>query len=350
MSETLSWSETLSVLLASGNLSMDHASWCMNEIVSGHATDAQLAGFLVALRAKGEVVDEVLGFQEAILRNALPIEISRRALDIVGTGGDQHKTINVSTTAAIVCASLGVPVIKHGNRAASSASGSSDVLRALGVNLDLDPSEVVSVFESTGIAFIFASAFHPGFKFAAATRSQLGIPTVFNILGPLCNPARPQASAIGVASMDRVPLIVGVLQNANQTSLVLRGDNGLDELSVSGHSHVWEVSRGAVYEHTIHPSDFGIDIASLDDIRGGTPDQNAEFTLHILRGERGAMSDVVALNAAAGLVAFELSENSELVEEPFVHRLSDALARVRRVLEDGTAANKLSEWIRFSHR
>ncbi|MGN6425806.1 MAG: anthranilate phosphoribosyltransferase, partial [Leifsonia sp.] len=275
MTEMQSWSSVLTSLLAREDLSVADAAWAMDQVMTGEATEAQLAAFLVALRAKGETVDEIVGFRDAILDHAVPLDVDPMALDIVGTGGDRFGTVNVSTTASIVAAAAGVPVIKHGNRAASSSSGSSDVLAALGIDLALPPERVAEVLRETGITFAFASAFHPGFANAGPVRSQLGVPTVFNFLGPLCNPARPEASAVGVASLDRIPLIVGVFQTRGATALVFRGDDGLDELSTTGHSHVWEVSRGLVTEHDIDPRDLGIPRARIEDLLGKDAAYNA---------------------------------------------------------------------------
>ena len=209
-------------------------------------------------------------------------------LDIVGTGGDRFGTVNVSTMASIVAAAAGVPVIKHGNRAASSASGSSDVLAALGVDLTLSPERVAEVLRETGITFAYASLFHPGFGHAGPTRRELGIPTVFNYLGPLCNPARPEASALGVAQLDKVPLFVGVFRTRGATALVFRGDDGLDELTTTGHSHIWEVSRGAVTEHDLNPAELGIPLVEISALLGGDPEFNAAIARTMLAGESGA--------------------------------------------------------------
>ncbi|CAB4904287.1 MAG: anthranilate phosphoribosyltransferase [Actinobacteria bacterium] len=344
MAHEFTWTETISSLLAEKDLSIVQATWAMNEIVKGQATDAQLAGFLVALRAKGESVDEVVGFREAILANAVALPVSARSLDIVGTGGDGFKTVNVSSMAAIVCAAAGVPVVKHGNRAASSASGSSDVLSELGIDLTLESDALSKVFDETGIVFAFASAFHPGFRHAAGVRSEMGIPTVFNILGPLCNPAQPKANAIGVAVRERVALMVGVLQSRDATALVFRGDEGLDELSIAGHSHIWEVSRGRVVEHDLDPRDLGLALTSLDQVRGGTPSENATIARATLSGQNGPVRDIVVLNAAAGLSAFELMENPAAGDTHIVERLSTHMARAAEAIDSGAATAKLEQW------
>ena len=322
----------------------------MDEIVNGRATDAQLAGFLVALSAKGETVDEVVGFRDAVLANAMPLNVCENALDIVGTGGDRHHTVNVSTTASIVASASGIPVVKHGNKAASSSSGSSDVLAALGINLALTSEQVAEVFDAMGITFAFAAAFHPGFRHAAQARAQLGVPTVFNILGPLCNPARPIASAVGVAKAERIPLMVGVFQTRDATALLFRGDDGLDELSTTGHSHIWEVSRGRVLEHDFDPADLGIARATIDDLRGGDPAQNAHIVRETLAGAAGPVRDIVELNAAAGLVAYDLALNPDSADIPIVSRFESQLHTVRHAIDSGAATEKLNDWIAATNR
>lgn len=350
MLETQTWPAVLAALLAGEDLSVSDAAWAMEQIVSGQATPAQLAGFLVALRAKGETVDEVVGFRDAALERAVPLEVPAMALDIVGTGGDRHGTVNVSTTASIVCAATGVPVIKHGNRAASSASGASDVLAALGINLGLEPQQVAAVLDEVGITFVFAALFHPGFKHAAAVRAELGVPTVFNILGPMCNPARPEASAVGVAQLDRVPLFTGLFQTRGATALVFRGDDGLDELTTTGHSRLWEVTRGTVKEHDLDPRDLGIARASIADLVGGEPAHNAEVLRNVLGGETGPVRDIVLLNAAAGLVAFELANDASLAEQSILERFETQLRVAERAIDSGAAAHKLDAWVAASNR
>ncbi len=345
MAETRGWPTILSTVLDGEHLSVADAAWAMEQVMTGEATDAQLAGFLIALRAKGETVDEIVGFRDAVLEHAVPLPLDPKALDIVGTGGDRHGTINVSTTASIVAAATGVPVIKHGNRAASSSSGSSDVLAALGIDLTMPAERVAEVFRRVGITFAFASSFHPGYGNAAAVRRELGVPTVFNILGPLINPARPEASAVGVAQLDRVPLIVGVFQTRGATALVFRGDDGLDELSTTGHSHVWEVSRGLVTEHDIDPRELGIPRASIDQLRGGDAAQNADVVRAVLAAERGPARDIVLLNAAAGLVSFELATDPASVQRNILERFAEKLDVAAKAVDSGAAAAKLEEWI-----
>src|SRR5688572_27450996 len=350
MYDETTWPHVLNTLLDGGDLSISEASWAMRQIMAGEATDAQLAGFLVALRAKGETVDEIVGFRDAVLENALPLPANSMALDIVGTGGDRFATVNISTMASIVCAAAGATVIKHGNRAASSASGASDVLSALGIDLQLDPKKVASVLGETGITFAYAALFHPGFGHAAPIRSQLGVSTVFNFLGPLCNPVRPEASAVGVANLETVPLFVGVFRNRGATALVFRGDDGLDELTTTGHSHIWEVSRGDVKEHDLDPRELGIQRTTIEELVGGDAAHNAEIVRRVLGGERGPVRDIVVLNAAAGLASFELAKDPTQFQRAVLDRFHDKLAVAEEAIDSGAAERKLEEWIDATRR
>jgi anthranilate phosphoribosyltransferase len=345
MHQDLSWPRVLSSLLDGEDLSISEASWAMQQVMKGEATSAQLAGFLVALRSKGETVDEVVGFRDAILEYALPLAVDPMALDIVGTGGDRFGTVNISTMASVVAAASGIPVIKHGNRAASSASGSSDVLAALGLDLDMDAERVASVFRETGITFAYAALFHPGFRHAGPTRRELGIPTAFNYLGPLCNPARPEANAVGVANLEKVSLIVGVFRTRGATALVFRGDDGLDELTTTGHSHIWEVSLGSVTEHDIDPLELGIPRAEISQLLGGDGEHNAKIARAVLAGETGPVRDIVLLNAAAGLVAFQLAKDPGQLQVPILERFRAQLVVAAQTIDSGAAIAKLDEWV-----
>ena len=345
MAELYSWPEILTDVLARRDLSVAESTWAMRQVMAGEATPSQLAAFLVALRAKGETVDEIVGFRDAILEAALPLPVPADVLDIVGTGGDRFGTVNVSSMSSIVCAAAGVPVAKHGNRAASSASGASDTLSALGADIMIEPERVAAVLEETGLTFVFASHFHPGFKNAGPVRAELGIPTVFNFLGPLCNPARPEASAVGVAHLDKVPLVVGVFQTRGATALVFRGDDGLDELSTTGHSHIWEVSRGAVDEHDIDPADLGLPRARIEDLRGGDPAHNADVARRVLAGETGPVRDIVLLNAAAGLISWDLARDHTQGEVDIRVRFREKIAVAASVIDSGAAIAKLDEWV-----
>ncbi len=350
MSTAPTWPELLTTLLERRNLSISEAAWSMREIMAGKATPAQLAAFLIALRAKGETVDEIVGFRDAILENARPLQLDPMAIDIVGTGGDRFGTVNISTMASVIAAASGAPVIKHGNKAASSASGSSDVLSALGVRLDLEEEQVAGVFAQTGITFAYAAHFHPGFRHAGEVRREIAIPTVFNFLGPLCNPARCEANAVGVADLSKVPLFVGVFQTRGATALVFRGDDGLDELTTTGHSHIWEVSRGAVTEHDLNPQELGIPLATLADLVGGDPDHNAEIARRVFAGDTGPIRDIVLLNAAAGLVAFDLAKDPAEVQKSIVSRFRAKIAVAAEAIDSGAAERKLAEWVAATNR
>jgi anthranilate phosphoribosyltransferase len=351
MSSPLSWPRILGTLVERQDLSISEATWAMRQVMAGEATNAQIAGLLVALRIKGETVDEIVGFRDAVLENALPLDVDPMVLDIVGTGGDPYGAVlNISSVASVIAAASGVPVIKHGNRGASSASGASDVLSTLGLDLTIDPARVAEVHAETGITFAYAAMFHQGFRHAGPVRSELGISTLFNVLGPLCNPARPEASAVGVASLERVPLVVGVFQTRGATALVYRGDDGIDKLTTTGHSHIWEVSRGAVTEHDLDPLDLGIPRADIQSLLGSGPENNAGVIRSVLAGDTGPVRDVVLLNAAAGLVSFALAQDPEQVRVPILDRLAQKLTVAAEVVDSGAAAAKLDEWIAATNR
>lgn len=345
MAELYTWPGILTALLERRDLSVSESTWAMRQIMTGAATPSQLAGFLIALRAKGETVDEIVGFRDAILEAALPLPVDPAVLDIVGTGGDRFGTVNVSTMAALVAAASGVPVVKHGNKAASSSSGSSDVLGALGVDLSLSPEAVAETLSRAGITFAFASAFHPGFRHAGPTRGELGVPTVFNFLGPLVNPARAEANAVGVAHLDRVPLITGVFRTRGATALVFRGDDGLDELTTTGHSRLWEISLGDIHEHDLDPRDLGIPLAEIDDLLGGDPVHNAAVVRRVLSGEQGPVRDIVLLNAAAGIVAYRLFRDPTQVQRPILERLAEARDDAAAAIDSGAATATLERWV-----
>ncbi len=346
MIDERSWPTVLTTLLEGDDLSVSQAEWAMSRFMTGDASGAQMGAFLVALRSKGVTVDEIVGFRDAILAEAAPIALPAMSLDVVGTGGDRFGTVNVSTMASITAAAAGAPVVKHGNKAASSKSGSSDVLTALGIGLSLDADQLAAVFDRAGIAFVHAARFLPGFRHVAPVRSDLGIPTVFNFLGPLCNPVRPEASAVGVADPVAAPLIAGVFRIRGASALVFRGDDGLDELTTTGHSRLWEVTRGGLTEHDIDPRDLGIARASIEDLLGGTPDENARIVHRVLAGESGPVRDIVLLNAAAGLVAFDLAKLPESSERPLLERLDEKLRVAADTIDSGRAVEKLDEWVR----
>ncbi|MGA5320844.1 anthranilate phosphoribosyltransferase [Streptomyces seoulensis] len=339
-----SWPEVLNALLEGRDQSADATAWAMDRIMRGEATDAQIAGFLVALRAKGETVEEITGIVRAMYDHANVIEVPGRTVDIVGTGGDGAKTVNISTMSSIVVAGTGAKVIKHGNRAASSASGSSDVLERLGVNLELTPRRVAEVAEEAGITFCFAVKFHPALRHVGAARGQLGIRTVFNVIGPLTNPARVRSQAVGVANLAMAPIVAGVFAERGNSSLVFRGEDGLDELTTTSPSRVWIVRDGKVTEEVFDPRDVGIELVPVDALRGGDPAYNAMVARKVLEGERGPVRDAVMLNSAAALVALDPTA------EPLADQLRAGMARAAESIDSGAAARTLERWVAASNR
>ncbi|MET3947470.1 anthranilate phosphoribosyltransferase [Arthrobacter sp. UYCu512] len=338
-----SWPRLIKALIDGTDLSAGSTEWAMNSIMSGEATPVQVAGFLVALRAKGETVDELVGLVAAMIANASPMDISGQKLDIVGTGGDQQNTVNISTMAALIAAGAGAKVVKHGNRAASSTSGSADVLEALGVRLDLPIPRVALNAEEAGITFCFAQVFHPSMRHAAVARRELGVPTAFNFLGPMTNPANVQASAVGVANVRMAPLVAGVLAKRGSRGLVFRGNDGLDELTTTGPSRVWEIRNGEVTEEMFDPRGLGIRQATLEELRGGDAAANAAVVRSVLSGAQGPARDAALLNAAAGLVAFDLDAAG-----PFNERMAAALKRAEESVQSGAATAVLDRWVALS--
>jgi len=341
------WPAVLNSLLDRTSLSGERTSWAMGEIMDGNATQAQIAGFAVALRAKGETADEVGGLVEAMLARAvdLPVadELAARAVDTCGTGGDRASTVNLSTMAALVVAASGIPVIKHGNRAASSQCGSADLLEALGVAVDLSPDKVAQCVADVGIGFCFAPLFHPALRHAALARRELGVRTVFNVLGPLTNPGRPGAQAVGVADERLAPVLADVLARRGTSALVVRGDDGLDELTTTATSTVWAVAAGEVQVHRVEPATLGLHRAQPEDLRGGDAAHNAEVTRALLAGERGPVRDAVLLNAAAAIVAARGVHLGALDGQ-----LRDGMDHAAAALDSGAALALLRGWVAAS--
>ena len=312
----------------------------METILQGKAEIGDIKNFLLALKAKGETAEEVGALVNQMFTHSAPISIEERAVDTVGTGGDGAHTINISTTAAIIAASAGARVVKHGNRAASSKSGSGDLLEALGVAISLDGKAVEKCVAELGIGFCFAPIFHPAMRFAAPARKELGIPTVFNILGPLANPARPQAAAIGVAD-DRMHLVMAeVLANRGVDGFVFRGDDGLDEITLSSTTSILSIGNGEIRSDLIDPLDFGISRAPVTDLVGGDAEENARITRSIFAGERGAPRDAVLLNAAAAIAAFD-GEQSLSAHE----RIQAGLTKASAALDSGATSQLLEKWV-----
>jgi anthranilate phosphoribosyltransferase len=331
------WPRTLQRLVSHEALSAEEAAGAMRAIMSGDVTPAQAGGFLMALRTKGETVDELDGLARTVLEFAHPVAAPMPVVDTCGTGGDRSGTFNISTLSAIVVAGAGVPVAKHGNRAASSHCGSADLLEALGVRIDLDAAGVERCIAEAGIGFMFAPVFHPAFGHAASVRRELRVPTSFNFLGPLTNPARPAAQVVGVSDPHMLPLMAEVLARRGTRARVFRGADGLDELTTTGPSEVLDVRDGAVSRGTLDPTAHGIAPATRDDLRGGDPAEAARVARAVLGGDHGPKRDVVVLNAGAALevagVAADLEEGSALAAAS---------------IDEGRATGTLERWIEVS--
>lgn len=336
---TTSWPEVLGALVARTDLTAEQTAWAMGEILQGEATTAQIAGFAVALRAKGETPEELAGLVAAMYSCATPISIPGRLLDVVGTGGDRSMSVNISTMSAIVAAGAGAKVVKHGNRSASSQSGSADVLEALGIRLDLPVPRVAALAEEAGITFLFSAVFHPAMRHAAVPRRELGIGTTFNLLGPLSNPARAAASAIGCADVRMAPVMAGVFALRGTDAWVFRGDDGLDELTTTTTSRVWMVSGGEVATAVVDPRAHGIAYATAADLRGGDAAHNAEVVRRLLAGDRGPVRDAVVLNAGAALAVYAAGTGT--LDE----RLAAGIAQASEAIDSGAAAGTLERWV-----
>jgi len=354
--EVPTWPALIRALIQGQQLSASQTAWAMNEIMDGAASPAQIAGFGVGLRAKGETPEEMSGLAAGMLAHATPITIPGPVTDLVGSGGDGAHTVNVSTMATIVAAAAGARMVKHGNRAASSACGAADVLEALGVAIDLTPAATEALFAEVGMAFLFAPLYHPALRHAGPVRSDLGVPTAFNYLGPLTNPARPTSLAVGVADARMGPVLAGVLAARGNSAIVFHGD-GLDELSTTGPSAVWVVAGGAVSPAEFDPAELGLPRASLADLRGGDAAHNAGVVRSVLAGERGPVRDIVLLNAAAGLAAAEgfsadASSASSITDTPgaLEKALADGLARAAKAVDSGAAERLLTRWAETSQR
>ncbi|MBP2702479.1 anthranilate phosphoribosyltransferase [Microbispora sp. RL4-1S] len=342
MDARTTWPTLLNALLTGENLTPDETAWAMREIMSGSATPSQITAFVVALRAKGETVAEVTGLARTMLDLATPLTVEGPVVDVVGTGGDRAHTVNVSTMAAIVAAAAGARVVKHGNRAASSLCGAADVLEHLGVVLDLSPEATARVAAEAGIAFCFAPVYHPALRFANPTRKEIGVPTIFNFLGPLTNPARPSAQAIGVYDARMLPVIAGVFAERGVSALVFRGEDGLDELSTAAPSTVYVVRDGSAAPVRFDPADIGVPRSQPGDLRGGDVEFNSAAVHDLLAGKEGPVRDAVLLNAAAALVALD-GPGDDLNAE-----MAAALARAAESVDSGRAAGTLQRWVEIS--
>jgi anthranilate phosphoribosyltransferase len=334
---TFTWAGLLADLVRGNDLAPDAAAWAMDQVLAGDVTPVQIAGFAIALRAKGETVAELTGLADAMLTKATPITLDAQAVDVVGSGGDRANTVNISTMAAIVAAACGVPVVKHGNRAASSACGT-------GVVIDVPPSAQARVLAEAGIVFLFAPLYHPALRFASSARRELGVPTAFNFLGPLANPARPHASAVGVADVRMAPLMAGVIAARGHRGLVFHGEDGLDELTTTAPSDVWVIGGGSVAETRLDPAELGVAPAGREDLVGGDPAHNAAVVREVLAGRTGPVRDIVALNAAAAQLAFA----GPRLDAPIAAQFAGPLERAYAAIDSGAAASVLDTWVRLT--
>ena len=346
MDSRTAWPALIGALIKGETLTADEAAWAMNEIMDGAATPVQIAGFGVALRIKGETPAELSGLAEAMLGHATPISIPGPLVDLVGTGGDRAHTVNISTMGAIVAAAAGVQVVKHGNRAASSACGAADVLEALGVAISLPAEASAELAAEIGIAFLFAPLYHPSFRHASVARSELGVPTVFNFLGPVSNPARPLAQAVGVSDPRGGDVIAGVLAARGCSSLVFHGDDGLDELTPVTTSTVWVVHDGTVSRTTLDPAALGLPRAEPGSLRGGDKEHNAAVARAVLAGQTGPVRDTVLLNASAALAAAAGVPGAEGLDKA----LAEGYARAAAAVDSGAALDLLDRWVAASQR
>ena len=339
------WDVHISRLQLGLDLEANDVQWCMNEILNGSADIEAIKSFLIALKTKGETSEEVGALVSQMYQHCAPITINERAVDTVGTGGDGAHTINISTTAAIIAAAAGVKVVKHGNRAASSKSGAADLLEALGININLDGVGVQKTFESLGIGFCFAPVFHPAMRFAAPARKELGTPTVFNILGPLANPAQPKAAAIGVAN-DRMHLVMAqVLGDRGVDGFVFRGDDGLDEITLATTTSVLSIGGGEISSDRIDPLDFDFQRAPISALVGGDAIENARITTAIFAGEKGAPRDAVVLNAAAAIAAYDARFELNLH-----NRMALGISRAIEAIDSGGATRLVAKWAELTQK
>jgi anthranilate phosphoribosyltransferase len=340
------WPAVLGALIRGEHLAVDEAAWAMNEIMDGAATPAQIAGFGVALRIKGETPGEVAGLARAMLDHATPISIPGQTVDLVGTGGDGARTVNISTMGTIAAAAAGARMVKHGNRAASSACGTADVLEALGVVIDLPAPATEQLVAEVGAGFLFAPLYHPALRHVIVPRRELGVPTVFNILGPVANPANPAVQALGVADPRTGPILAGVLAARGCSALVFHGADGLDELTTTAPSTVWIVHAGTVSETAFDPAQLGIARSAPADLEGGDPVFNAGVVRAFLGGTPGPVRDTALLNAGAALAAAA----GVAGPDDLVPALADGYRRAAAAVDSGAAADLLDRWAQASKR
>jgi anthranilate phosphoribosyltransferase len=340
----MNWELILKSLSDKSDLSNDQVTWAMSQILEGKASNNEIKDFLIGLKAKGESAAEVQALVDQMYSYSAPINISERSVDTVGTGGDGANTINISTAAAIVTNAAGARVVKHGNRAATSKSGSADLLEALGIKIDLTGVEVEQTVHKIGIGFCFAPVFHSSMKHAAVARKELGIPTIFNILGPLANPAKPKACAIGVARAELLPLMAQVLLDQGKEGFVFRGDDGLDEVSLSTTTQVIQINDGQLTQSVFNPEDLGITASPISELAGGDAVYNAQMTMKIFSGEKGAMRDAVTLNAAFAIAAFKADFNL-----PLQTQIANGFVLANKAIDSGAALSVVKKWAELTN-
>ncbi|SDT64598.1 anthranilate phosphoribosyltransferase [Actinoplanes derwentensis] len=337
------WPNLTSALLKGEELATGDTAWAMGEIMAGNATPVQIAGFAVALRAKGETPAELAGLVESMIANAtlikLPEQTRTSAVDVVGTGGDRANTVNISTMAAIVTASAGVTVVKHGNRSASSTTGTADLLEHFGLPLDLGPAGVARTVAEANIGFCFAARYHPGMRHASVTRRELGVPTFFNVLGPLTNPARPTAAAVGCFDPRMAPVMAEVFARRGDSALVMRGEDGLDEFTTAAPTRVWIARDGKVEELLVDSVDLGLPRSQPADLRGGEVAFNADVARRTFAGEQGPVRDAVLLNAAAAFAARSGFPGD------FHETLRAGIKRAAEAIDSGATTAQLDRWV-----
>jgi anthranilate phosphoribosyltransferase len=344
----------ISALLRSEELSTGDTAWAMDEIMTGSATPVQITAFAIALRAKGETPAELTGLVDSMLSNALLLELPEdvrvNAVDVVGTGGDQTHTVNISTMAALVVAGAGIAVVKHGNRAASSTCGAADLIEFLGVPLDLSPASVATCVREVGLGFCFAPVYHSGLRHASVSRREMGVPTFFNFLGPLTNPARPRSAAVGCANQRMAPLMADVFAARGDSVLVMRGEDGLDEFTTTGPTRLWVAAGGSVREVVVDAYDLGVARSVPGDLRGADAAFNGDVAHRVLAGEAGPVHDAVVVNAAAAIAAHGALTAPETLQTDAA--LADALRtgieKARTAISSGAAAGVLNRWVNLA--
>jgi len=336
--------EAISLLVSGQSLTMEQAAEVMEEMTTGQVTPAQFGAFVTALRIKGETADEIAGLASVMRAKAIRVTSAEPVIDIVGTGGDNSKSFNISTAAAFVAAGAGIRVAKHNNRAMTSQCGSADVLEALGMKIELDASQVQDCLEKVGIGFMFAPLFHPAMKFAAAPRREIGIRTIFNILGPLTNPARAESQVLGVPGEELGEKMAQVLLRlGSKHAIVVHGLDGMDEISIAGKSRVWELRDGKITSYDVSPEDFGLTAAGVETLAGGTPKENAAILRSVLEGEKGPRRDAVVINAAAGIVVGRRTKNPAGLPA-----LKEGVEIAEAAIDSGRARDKLEKLIKLS--